>query len=315
MRDGRCAREWGGVGGVEAGGCMCGSLRVHHAFAGLVLFRPRPSAQAAHVTCRLRNRAGATSATSLLCPAPRARVSRAAHTHPRPATLVTQSCRMFSPPSVPPPSPLYLKQRKNQKPLASPSSHALLSNGEACELRNANDALRDALHESAAEHGVEPWDSMWQRSACGHLSMAARHVVAAVGLGPVRELASQGAHVLLTSVGGRSLDRGEPEGVIIPTGGWKERWDMLVLALIIYSGVMVPFRVCFDADAVGLMWIVEFSMTCAPPLSARPRASADVPARNCAPTAARASARRRVPPRHLLHVQHRDPRAKRLVGR
>lgn len=45
--------------------------------------------------------------------------------------------------------------------------------------------------------------------------------------------------------------------VFLPTGSIKKRWDFLVLLLILYSGVMVPVRVCFAAEADGFWWYLE----------------------------------------------------------
>ena len=46
--------------------------------------------------------------------------------------------------------------------------------------------------------------------------------------------------------------------VIIPEeGSWKQMWDVMVLMLILYSGLIVPFRICFDAPASGLAWGIE----------------------------------------------------------
>ena len=43
-------------------------------------------------------------------------------------------------------------------------------------------------------------------------------------------------------------------GVILPTDTWKEYWDMLVLALILYSALAAPYRICFNAEAEGAMY-------------------------------------------------------------
>ena len=58
-------------------------------------------------------------------------------------------------------------------------------------------------------------------------------------------------------------ERGAPDRcIIVPVPGhWKEKWDLLVMVLIIYSAVMVPVRVCFDADAEGAAWAFEASMS------------------------------------------------------
>merc|ERR1719240_2237714 len=47
----------------------------------------------------------------------------------------------------------------------------------------------------------------------------------------------------------------------MPNEGWKESWDMWVLLLILYSAVMVPFRICFDEEAEGVMFWVEQCVT------------------------------------------------------
>ena len=50
-------------------------------------------------------------------------------------------------------------------------------------------------------------------------------------------------------------------GVFLPTQQWKEIWDLFILGFILYSAVIVPFRICFDAEAVGNMFILEQIIT------------------------------------------------------
>lgn len=52
-------------------------------------------------------------------------------------------------------------------------------------------------------------------------------------------------------------------GIILPTDPWKETWDVVILMLIIYSAIMVPYRICFEAGADGVMWWLEqlFTLT------------------------------------------------------
>jgi hypothetical protein len=50
-------------------------------------------------------------------------------------------------------------------------------------------------------------------------------------------------------------------GVILPTEGWKEMWDVWVLALILYSAVMVPYHICFEAPALGFLMHFEQVVT------------------------------------------------------
>ena len=45
--------------------------------------------------------------------------------------------------------------------------------------------------------------------------------------------------------------------VFNPRSKWKETWDMGVLLFILYSAVVIPFRICFSAEAVGWMWDFE----------------------------------------------------------
>ena len=50
-------------------------------------------------------------------------------------------------------------------------------------------------------------------------------------------------------------------GVINPKSRWKETWDLGVLAFILYSSVVVPFRICFSAEAEGNMWLFEVGIS------------------------------------------------------
>jgi hypothetical protein len=58
------------------------------------------------------------------------------------------------------------------------------------------------------------------------------------------------------------LEKARQRGIIIPEeGSWKERWDLCVLVLILYSAAIVPFRVCFGDEARGVIWVIEASMS------------------------------------------------------
>ena len=47
-------------------------------------------------------------------------------------------------------------------------------------------------------------------------------------------------------------------GVIIPeNGSWKQKWDIVMLIVILYSAVVVPFRICYNAEADGAVWVFE----------------------------------------------------------
>jgi hypothetical protein len=49
--------------------------------------------------------------------------------------------------------------------------------------------------------------------------------------------------------------------VINPKSKWKESWDIGVLMFILYSAVVVPFRICFSAEAVDGMWNFEVGIS------------------------------------------------------
>ena len=49
--------------------------------------------------------------------------------------------------------------------------------------------------------------------------------------------------------------------IIFPTDNWKEGWDLWVLMFILYSAVMVPYRICFESPATGAMFIFEQTVT------------------------------------------------------
>jgi len=49
--------------------------------------------------------------------------------------------------------------------------------------------------------------------------------------------------------------------VWFPRQAWKQKWDMLIMILILYSCISVPFRIGMMADAVGYMWLFEVCVT------------------------------------------------------
>lgn len=52
-------------------------------------------------------------------------------------------------------------------------------------------------------------------------------------------------------------------GVFFPVAPMKKMWDSLVMILIIYSVIMVPYRVCFEAEAIGGTWLFEVGVSLA----------------------------------------------------
>ena len=52
-----------------------------------------------------------------------------------------------------------------------------------------------------------------------------------------------------------------PSCILKPTSPRKERWDLLIMTLILYSAGSVPIRVCFNSHADGLVWYFEAGMS------------------------------------------------------
>lgn len=62
----------------------------------------------------------------------------------------------------------------------------------------------------------------------------------------------------------RLVDENEPTRdpyIIIPDHTLKGAWDVMIMFFVLYSSVVVPFRVCFEADAVGTMWLIEVAVS------------------------------------------------------
>lgn len=107
-----------------------------------------------------------------------------------------------------------------------------------------------------------------------HFTMAGQHLVAAVrglGVASYRMLCCACRPSSTVEAASEQKDKQddipvgqtdpEESGMILPTYAWKERWDILIMFLILYSAVAVPIRVCFDAEAEGLVWRIEASMS------------------------------------------------------
>ena len=98
-------------------------------------------------------------------------------------------------------------------------------------------------------------------TASDHLAIGFAHIRRAVGLkifGPGDQLSTEPEP---TQVEDEEDEDEKIRGIILPTYQWKEHWDVLILVFILYSAVTVPFRICFDADAVGYMFIFEQVVT------------------------------------------------------
>jgi hyperpolarization activated cyclic nucleotide-gated potassium channel 2 len=49
-------------------------------------------------------------------------------------------------------------------------------------------------------------------------------------------------------------------GVIYPDSAFKGIWDLLCLVFIIYQSIVIPFRLCFEVDAVDGLFYLETIM-------------------------------------------------------
>jgi CRP-like cAMP-binding protein len=134
-----------------------------------------------------------------------------------------------------------------------------------------------------AARGVElPSSGLPDESALTHLELALRHLWRGLFVGcasalrcwqPKPHVRSAATHDKdeFAPVGMDAVEiDGTPKaevlsarGLIMPVGTWKEKWDICILLLILYSAIVVPVRVCFDADAQGVVWLLEVSMTLA----------------------------------------------------
>ena len=99
--------------------------------------------------------------------------------------------------------------------------------------------------------GVRPGNALDHLSAVGlHLQLFMSALVA--GGSPSATLNSKDRSRHARSV---------PAGILVPAGTLKERWDILIMILILYSAAAVPMRLAFDAEPEGALWVFEASMS------------------------------------------------------
>ena len=91
------------------------------------------------------------------------------------------------------------------------------------------------------------------REACAHVRAAAR------ALCRVRPVESCCAGMLWRA--SRCEAPAFVPPIVLPTDPNKEQWDMIIMLLILYSSVFVPVRVCFGAEAEGLVWWFEMTLS------------------------------------------------------
>ena len=113
---------------------------------------------------------------------------------------------------------------------------------------------------------MEVADGVRQGSALDHLSAIWTHMTFFISalcscFGGARALsprAEPAAKPMLLPKRLPAINR-QPAGILMPNGPYKERWDLFVMVLVLYSAFFVPLRVCFEARAppLGAWWSLE----------------------------------------------------------
>ena len=102
-------------------------------------------------------------------------------------------------------------------------------------------------------------------TAAEHFAIGWSHLRLAIRLTFSRNVPLERVASRSTSVKEETLlleeDQVPSNGVFLPTQGWKEVWDLWVLTFILYSAVMVPYRICFSTPATDFWWWVEQFVT------------------------------------------------------
>lgn len=99
-----------------------------------------------------------------------------------------------------------------------------------------------------------PWDHF--AAACGHMQLCFASM-SRCGM-PKPDLPKYTTMPLLSH---RLSGEQEIPWIMKPTGSRKKTWDLFVMALILYSALAVPVRVCFHAHAEGVVWVFEAIMS------------------------------------------------------
>ena len=49
-------------------------------------------------------------------------------------------------------------------------------------------------------------------------------------------------------------------GIILPNNGLKNKWDIYVMFLLLYTALFVPYRVCFEDSTSSAMQVFDYMM-------------------------------------------------------
>ena len=108
-------------------------------------------------------------------------------------------------------------------------------------------------------------DHLHAGTAADHYSLGSAHLGRAISLTccPGQQRKSGVAPATLSPV--KSLDEDITQQraacIFYPTDGWKEAWDMFILFAILYSAVLVPYRICFNQHPEGINALLDLWVT------------------------------------------------------
>jgi hypothetical protein len=181
-------------------------------------------------------------------------------------------------------------QRRARALAAASAAHAAQSNGEAAASAQAPESIASALGRSTDDQKLNVG------TPSDHFALSAHHFKQGVKLlitscfspspppPPLPSASPAGRRKPVAGIKPMSASRADKAGaaaadddeedeeevmkrivreagVIIPTDPWKEKWDVMILVMILYSAIVVPYRICFDAPAAGVVWVFEQLLT------------------------------------------------------
>jgi CRP-like cAMP-binding protein len=162
-----------------------------------------------------------------------------------------------SPPKVPPPAPQFLTKSSSKKRAPNTPLHSDTTR----RYQEAYDEMHDilsALHVAQVDLPGNPWR---QVKCWDHLGYFWKHMCRAIYVcivpassrqfGKSSDELDDGTEYETDSEGAPHERELRSRCLVLPTSFWREWWDLLLLALIMYSAFTVPLRVCFSADATG----------------------------------------------------------------
>ena len=117
-------------------------------------------------------------------------------------------------------------------------------------------SARDHLHKDAAL--LDESDGIRDGTARDHLHAATGHLRLACGaLWQSTPFSSSS----LPKCSSTWMMRTPNWEIVYPSNEWKKRWDLLIMAFIVYESVVIPLRIAFRAEAEGRWWAFELCLS------------------------------------------------------